>query len=147
MPNKSVSTYGSRCSLCNGEFKPLALQIDHRVPYEIGGDYVASEAGIDGYMLVCGPCNRRKSWTCEHCPNWISGDAETCESCYWTSPTNYEHVATVPERRADVVWAGDETKDYESIKASAAKESISVAQYIKNVLKKVVTRANRLFFS
>lgn len=33
-----VARYGERCALCGGSFPGRALQIDHRVPYEVAGD-------------------------------------------------------------------------------------------------------------
>jgi hypothetical protein len=104
---------GERCALCGGRFPPGALQVDHRIPYEVGGDADT----IDGadFMLVCGSCNRAKSWSCEHCPNWTAKVLATCGSCLWASPLAYAHVATDNKRRLDVVWEGDEVGDYDEL--------------------------------
>jgi len=59
---------GPRCALCGGKFDPTFLQVDHKVPYEVAGESEAENAGA--FMLVCGSCNRTKSWACEHCVNW-----------------------------------------------------------------------------
>jgi hypothetical protein len=32
-----IEKYGCKCSICDGEFEPLFLQIDHRIPYEVAG--------------------------------------------------------------------------------------------------------------
>jgi hypothetical protein len=42
------------------------LQIDHRVPFEVGGDFVAEQES-EYYMLLSPSANRLKSWTCEKC--------------------------------------------------------------------------------
>ena len=32
------------------------------------------------YMLLCGSCNRAKSWSCEHCANWLEEESPRCVS-------------------------------------------------------------------
>ncbi len=39
-----------RCAMCHGEWEMRYLQIDHRIPYEIGGEL--SPDDIDSYQLV-----------------------------------------------------------------------------------------------
>ena len=82
------------------------LQVDHRVPFPISGDINDKEPS--NFMLLCGSCNRSKSWSCEHCPNWKNKDADVCKTCYWANPESHTHVATVNTRRLDVTWQGDE---------------------------------------
>jgi hypothetical protein len=53
-----------RCAICGGSFPDRALQVDHRVPYEIGGE--ADTPTLADFQMLCGSCNRSKSWTCEH---------------------------------------------------------------------------------
>ena len=52
-----VSANGERCAVCFTPYEELYLQIDHRVPYEVGGN---PEVNLDvaDYMLLCGSCNR-----------------------------------------------------------------------------------------
>ena len=58
------------CYVCNGNFEERYLQVGNdRVPYEVGGDTVSTRRTED-FMLLCGSCNRAKSWSCEHCENW-----------------------------------------------------------------------------
>src|SRR3990170_643143 len=79
-----VQASGSRCHICFQEYEERYLQIDHRVPYEVVGDVEFDEHDTGPYMLVCGSCNRAKSWSCEHCENWTKlKSADTCRSCYW----------------------------------------------------------------
>lgn len=102
---KALLAHGQgRCALCGGRFEATALQIDHRVPFAIGGETDPAEP-VD-YMLVCGSCNRGKSWSCEHCPNWSDKAVATCKTCMWASPDAYDHVATESKRRLDIVWEG-----------------------------------------
>jgi predicted restriction endonuclease len=54
-----------KCAICNGEFEERYLQIDHKIPYEVGGDINAKQDVTD-FMLLCASCNRAKSWSCEH---------------------------------------------------------------------------------
>lgn len=136
-----------RCALCGGQFSSREMQIDHRVPYAIAGDAAPARPGTSGYMLVCGSCNRTKSWSCEHCPNWMIKDQALCLTCYWAYPADYEHVATRKIRRADLIWEADEVAEYEALQAIAGGERLTLGQTIKSILKKFIDRTARLFFT
>lgn len=123
---------GEVCALCGAHFDARALQIDHCVPYEIAGD--ADEQDVRDFILVCGSCNRAKSWSCEHCPNRLVKKITTCETCLWASPTAYTHVATEPKRRLDVVWEGDEVADYDNLVAQGDVRAV-VKQLVKRALR------------
>ena len=136
-----------QCAICNARLSMRELQIDHRIPYEIAGDVDFSATDTHAYMLICGSCNRSKSWSCEHCPNWITKQSAICEQCYWANPTEYEHIATRLVRRADLIWEGDEVEVFNQIKASALAESLTISQYIKQLLRKFISRTMSLFIS
>lgn len=89
------------------------LQIDHRIPYEIGGEQ--KDRGIDCYMLLSPSANRAKSWSCEHCSNWIVKDSGYCRSCFWAYPENYTHIADKEQRNIIVTFTGNEIADYEKL--------------------------------
>ena len=108
-----VERDGDRCALGGSRFEPRMLQIDHRVPFEIAGD--PGDKWVEAMMLVCGSCNRAKSWSCENCSNWISKVLATCQSCLWASPVAYTHIAGEPKRRLDVVWEGAEVQEYDQL--------------------------------
>jgi hypothetical protein len=91
-----VEKYGSKCFVYYEEMDEGILQVDHRIPYEIAGEYV-QETSIDAYMLLSPSANRAKSWTCEHCENWERKESEFCVNCFWAYPKNYEHVAGKPQ--------------------------------------------------
>jgi len=77
-----IAHYGARCSICGGKFEARYLQIDHRVPYEVAGDQGLGERNVEDYQLLCGECNRAKSWSCEHCPNWLQEkQPQICLTC------------------------------------------------------------------
>jgi hypothetical protein len=125
---------GARCAICYAVFPLSALQIDHRVPYEVAGD-VRGELDPAEFMLVCGSCNRAKSWSCEHCENWISRrDPKTCLTCYWGTPTSYSHIALRPIRRLDLVWQEDETSYYDAILRLSEQQGLALPDYVKNAL-------------
>ena len=86
------------------------LQVDHRIPYEIGGEH--DEKDIDYYMLLSPSANRAKSWTCEHCENWKKKDSSFCLRCFWAYPENYDHIAGKFEKIISLVFTGDEIDDY-----------------------------------
>jgi hypothetical protein len=132
-----VAEYGAKCAICLGEYEERYLQIDHRVPYEVGGDAIGVRA-ISEYMLLCGACNRAKSWSCEHCPNWLEiRSPEICQHCYWAQPESYQHVAMKDIRRLDVEWGGDETAGYDLIKKEAESSGLLMPEYVKAILKKL----------
>jgi hypothetical protein len=87
--------------------------VDHRIPYEVAGE---SQAGEEKpYQILDGSSNRKKSWACEHCKNWLRlKSLEICRTCYWADPDNYSHVAMVQQRRVDLVWIGNEVAEFDS---------------------------------
>lgn len=130
-----VEEHASRCAICLEVYDTEILQVDHRIPYQVGGDEESSERPMNDYMLLCGSCNRAKSWACEHCPNWSEvKSARVCAVCYWASPEAYDHIATKPIRRLDVVWQQDEATDFDEIKRQAERDKNSLQEYIKAVL-------------
>ena len=125
---------GERCAICIGVFPSNILQIDHKVPYEVGGD-TDGERNPDEFMLLCPSCNRAKSWTCEHCPNWLRiKDTATCRTCLFGSPTNYSHIATEPRRRLTLDWSGREVEAYDDMKKKADAARQSIEEYAKSKL-------------
>lgn len=142
--NALYAQAAGRCAVCHGEFENRELQIDHRTPYEIAGDASFSKADITGYMLVCGPCNRSKSWSCEHCPNWETIDELICRTCYWASPADYQHVATHDVRRTDILWESEDMQTYVQLSASAKAANRSIPQQLKEIVKQFLDRATRL---
>lgn len=125
---------GERCAICAGRFAGNILQIDHKVPYQVGGD-ADGERNLEGYMLLCPSCNRTKIWTCEHCPNWLSvRDVAICERCLFGSPVDYRHIATEPRRRLTLDWHGREIDGYERIEREADAAGQSIERYAKDKL-------------
>lgn len=125
---------GLRCNICFQQYEERYLQVDHRVPYEIAGEPKTTNLQHDEYMLLCGSCNRSKSWSCEHCPNWTKKDINVCKTCYWASPERYQHMATENIRRLALMWKGSSTYDYDALQTLAMKRGISVQDYLKNIL-------------
>ncbi|MCH8317549.1 MAG: HNH endonuclease [Bacteroidetes bacterium] len=123
-----------RCFICNGEFEERYLQVDHRVPYQVGGD-IAKERKTEDFMLLCASCNRAKSWSCEHCDNWKKTKKPSiCMECYWGSPLNYHHIALKELRRLDLQWLGDEVKYYDAIKIIAEQNEIELPDFVKAII-------------
>lgn len=134
-----IAEYGSRCCLCNASFEARYLQIDHRIPYLVAGDGAAKALGVKDYMLVCGSCNRGKSWSCEHCPNGLEAkDPLVCAVCYWASPLKYTHVATLDIRRLDLTWTGAEVADYDAAKAKSGPEDQAMPKFVKAAVRRAV---------
>lgn len=121
------------CAVCGGVFITRMLQADHRVPFAIGGD---PEPELQHYMPLCGSDNRAKSMSCENCPNWHVRDVTTCQTCYWHDPDNYDHVATVDERRLSITVRGQDASLVDHLAARAKSEGISLAKQVVEALRK-----------
>jgi 5-methylcytosine-specific restriction endonuclease McrA len=127
-----------QCAICAGHFESRYLQIDHKVPYEVAGDNTGINKNRNDYMLLCASCNRAKSWSCEHCPNWLTEKSlDVCALCYWASPDNYQHIACREVRRMDILWEGlREIQVYEKIKTLAQKNGNQIPDYVKKLVRK-----------
>ncbi|MDD7201679.1 MAG: helix-turn-helix domain-containing protein [Sphaerochaetaceae bacterium] len=116
-----IDKYGPKCFIYLETMDPSVLQVDHRVPYEIGGEH--DESDIDYYMLLSPSANRAKSWTCEHCVNWNKKDVSFCMRCFWAHPENYDHVAGKPEKVISLIFTGNEIEDYNKLIALSGEHS------------------------
>ena len=133
-----VRGHGPRCAVCHAEYEPRYLQIDHRVPFEVAGDG-GEDANPDEFMLVCGSCNRAKSWSCEKCRNWTSDHVpEICQACYWASPQKYDHISLRPIRRLDVVWSGKEVFEYECLLDLSKHARKNLPEFVKDALREAI---------
>jgi len=125
-----IEKYGSKCFVYLETMDESVLQVDHRIPYEIGGEH--DENDIDYFMLLCPSANRAKSWTCEHCENWKRKDIGFCMRCFWAYPENYDHAAGKPEKIISLVFTGDEIADYEKLVRLSGEEKAQ--EYIKRMI-------------
>lgn len=132
-----VDKYGAKCFIYLETTKVGELQLDHRVPFEVGGDN--ADPASDDFMLLSPSANRAKSWSCEHCENWKNfKKKQICLSCYWAYPENYDHIAMTQMRRVDLLWQGEEIASYEKLKVDARAAKQTMPQYVKEVIKKAV---------
>ncbi len=132
-----IEKYGKKCAIYTEVFDKKDLQIDHRIPFEVMGD--STKLKVGDFMLLCGSANRAKSWSCEHCLNWIeTKEPSICRSCYWAYPDTYTHVALKPIRRLDIMWIGEEIGTYEDLQRRAKELQKDMPQYVKEIIKKVV---------
>lgn len=125
-----IDKYGSKCFVYLQSMEESQLQVDHRIPYEIGGD--ENREDIDQYMLLCPSANRAKSWACEHCSNWQEKDKSFCISCFWAHPEQYTHIANRQERRITLTFTNEEVKDYDKLIASVGQDKA------EEVIKKLI---------
>lgn len=134
-----VERHGSRCFIYLEVMAERELQIDHRIPYEVGGEISTQQHDSSDFMLLCGSANRAKSWSCEHCPNWLKNkNVETCRNCYWAFPESYSHVATRAQRRLDIVWAGESVAEYEVARTRAIAARKTLPEFVKEALRKAL---------
>ena len=131
-----VALYDSRDGITGEKLNRRYLQIDHRVPYEVAGDEFPGEANVEEYMLLDASSQRAKSWSCERCYNWQENrEVAVCLSCFWAFPENYTHVAGEHVRRVEIEWRGREVKAFEKLRARAEREDITVAAFLKKLVR------------
>lgn len=130
-----IDKYGSVCFIYHQLMEERLLQIDHRIPYEIGGEQ--SKMDIDCYMLLSPSANRAKSWTCEHCLNWEMKDMSFCKDCFWAYPENYSHIAGRKQRRIVVTFTDNEIEDYNRLIELVGKDEAedTIKKLVQNFIK------------
>ncbi|WOT04488.1 hypothetical protein [Shewanella youngdeokensis] len=131
-----IGMNGERCHVSGIPFGSRYLQIDHRTPYEVGGDEDVPENVPEKFMLLSGTAQRQKSWECEHCPNLLGAkDLDTCNSCYWAYPEDYSHAATRPVRIMQLGFEGSDVEVYDQLKEASEKLGKPLQEYIVDLLK------------
>lgn len=139
--NKLIEKYGCKCFIYLEKIDEKDLQIDHRIPFEIDGGQESNDLNSDCFMLLSGSANRAKSWSCEHCINWKDiKDSEVCLNCYWAYPENYTHIAMKQIRRIDLIWQGDEIKQYEDLKEQALSFNKDIPEFVKEIIEKEIKK-------
>lgn len=138
-----IEKYGCKCFIYLEDMDESELQIDHRVPYEVGGNGEGVEQNPDDFMLLSGSANRAKSWSCEHCENWQTlKEKKICLSCYWAYPEDYSHVTMRQVRRLDLIWQDKEVEKYERIKSDAKVLGQTIPEFVKKLIEKAIERKN-----
>lgn len=129
-----VEMYGSRDHISGEKIEDRYLQIDHRIPYEVAGDDSRDPAD---YMLIDASNQRAKSWSCEHCQNFLKiHDPAICRRCFWAWPEDYDHIAMQQERRLVLTWQGKAVEAYDRLKTRADQEGSEVQALAKKILLK-----------
>ena len=131
-----IDKYGAKCFIYLESMDAASLQVDHRIPYEIGGERDASD--IEAFMLLSPSANRAKSWACEHCSNWTQKTPDFCSRCFWAHPENYEHIAGRIEKVVSIVFTEDEIEDYKKLLSVAGDDTAE--KTIKHILHKHLLR-------
>ena len=132
-----IKNFGAKCAIYLEPFDERDLQLDHRIPFEVIGDSLEGGIRAEDFMLLCGSANRAKSWSCEHCVNWLEQkDPNICHSCYWAYPENYTHIAMRPIRRMDIMWTGDEVEVYDRLKKKTEELQQKMPTYVKKIISK-----------
>ena len=136
--DKLVEHYDSRDAITGEKMEKRYLQIDHRVPYEVAGEGFHNEENMSEFMLLDASSQRAKSWSCEQCHNWQeTRSVAICRSCFWAFPEKYTHVAGEEVRRVEIEWRGSEVKAFEKLRIRAEREDLSVATYLKKIVKEL----------
>lgn len=87
-------------------------------------------------MLICGSCNHSKSFSCEHCRNWLElFDPAICRACYWGSPEKYDHIALEARRQVTINWVGDDQiRRYEMLSEEAQSQSQEPSELVRTII-------------
>ncbi len=126
-----LSRYGSADCITGARLDPRVLQIDHRVPYGVAGNAGLAERDTSAYMLLDASSQRAKSWSCEHCQNFVDPrDPDVCPTCFWAYPESYKHIAMQQIRRTDVVWKDEDVPIHDRLKQMADSEGISMPELL-----------------
>ena len=134
---KLLDYYGSTDCITGAKLDPRVLTVDHRVPYQVGGDKGLAERDASAFMLLDRQSQRLKSWSCEHCPNFlIKRSPEVCLTCFWASPEDYSHIATEDIRRTEVVWQGADVSVHDRLQERAKSEGVTVVELLKRLARK-----------
>jgi hypothetical protein len=137
LKNELYEVCNGKCDICSGHFESRYLQIDHKIPYEVAGEYKEFDNSTIDYMLLCSSCNRAKSWSCEHCLNWIKEkNPVVCAKCYWGNTDSYIHIALREVRRMDIIWEENEIMVYERLKQLAQENKFPIPDFVKQIIAK-----------
>lgn len=137
LKQKLIAENGTKCAIYNEEFPETLLQVDHRVPFEVGGD-PEDMMDTSKFMLLSPSANRAKSWACEHCNNWIKKIVSICQKCYYASPEDYTHVAEKEERRLDIIFRDKEIETYNRLADYCKGKMQTMQNMVKRVLRYVM---------
>ena len=128
--NRIIADAVGKCQICGAVHN---LQVDHRVPFEVAGEALKGEK--HPYMVLCGSCNRTKSWACEHCDNFrVIKKIDNCRGCYWAHPEQYSHIALQQHRRVDILWLANEVSDFDIFKAECVRQQVTPAEGLKRLI-------------
>lgn len=127
--------YGEADTITGAKLPRIMLTVDHRVPFQVGGDAGLESGDVTQFMLLDRSMQRVKAWACQHCPNVTEGllNPEICKRCFWAFPESYDHVATQSIRRTDVVWQGDDVPLHDRLRERAQKQGVTVADLLRDL--------------
>ena len=127
------------CRICGAKMSGPNLRPDHRVPAQFGGspENFIGEEWMQQFQALCAVCNYEKREACKRCPNWIARNIETCNSCYWASPDNYDHMATEAKTASDILkWSRAQLAFRERIRELSRKKGMSLSDVLIELAKK-----------
>ena len=126
-----LARYGAADRITGAKLDARLLQVDHRIPYRVAGDAGLADRDTSAYMLLDASSQRAKSWSCEHCPNFLDlRDPLVCRTCFWAFPEAYGHIAMEQIRRTDIVWQGTDVPVHDRLKGEAERAGTTVAELI-----------------
>ena len=100
-----------------------------------GGDDGLWAEDIKKFMLLTGSSQRKKSFSCERCPNFLKlREPSICGTCYWAFPEAYDHIAMRKVRQLELVWQDEEADAFDRIKAKLAAEGRTIEEAAKVLL-------------
>ena len=131
-----VNFYGSIDTVTGISYEARYLQIDHRIPFEIAGDSLGDEQTIEKFMLLSGASQRQKSWSCENCVNFKENKSlETCSTCYWASPEDYDHIALRHIKSHTLIFEKSNFEMFEKLNNICANEGTDMNTKILSLIR------------
>lgn len=132
-----IARYGAVDCITGASHAERSLQIDHRIPYRVGGDAGLATNDVEAFMLLDGKSQRAKSWACENCQNFQKSlDAPICKKCFWASPADYDHVAMIEQRRTDIVWQSNDIAIHDALAVEAAAMKVDLPELLRELGRK-----------
>ncbi len=133
---KLIAHYGEYDRITGWQVTGRALQVDHRIPYQVGGDEGLEAEDVEAFMLLTGSSQRAKSFSCEQCPNFLElKDATICATCYWAFPEAYQHIGMRQMRHTQLVWQDDEVEAFDRVREKLASEGRTIEEAVKSLLR------------
>jgi len=128
-----IKKYDQRDHFTGQETAGHELTMDHRTPYDVGGD--PDNFDVKDWMLLGASSQQRKKHACSNCENQKNiREPATCRRCYWAYPEDYDHVAMENLRRVDVEFRGKDVDKFDQLEKYAKRMGLSIEDAMRSLI-------------